>query len=97
MVMVFHRNIREDIKAGSFLHNDRLPPERELAERFDAARGTIREALKRLEESGWVVRRAGSGTYVTYVDPVEVGSTIYTAFDPEGAMYFDTKRGNRIG
>jgi multiple sugar transport system ATP-binding protein len=29
--------------------------------------------------------------------PVEVGSTIYTAFDPEGAMYFDTKRGNRIG
>lgn len=68
--------IREDIKAGSFLHNDRLPPERELAERFDAARGTIREALKRLEESGWVVRRAGSGTYVTYVDPVEVGSII---------------------
>ena len=42
--------IREDIKAGIFLHNDRLPPERELATRFDAARGTIRESLKHLEE-----------------------------------------------
>ena len=68
--------IREDIKARNFVHNDRLPPERALAERFDAARGTIREALKRLEESGWVVRRAGSGTYVTHVDPVEVDSII---------------------
>ncbi len=29
--------------------------------------------------------------------PVEVGSTIYTGFDLDGAMYFDTKLGNRIG
>jgi len=32
------------------------------------ARGTLREALRQLEEMAYVERRAGSGTYVTYSD-----------------------------
>lgn len=43
---------------------DRLPPERELAERLGVGRSTVREALKRWEALGVVAMRKGSGTYL---------------------------------
>jgi GntR family uxuAB operon transcriptional repressor len=57
--------LRTEIETMRYLPRDRLPPERSLAERFGVARGTVREALKRLEDAGFVQRRAGSGTYVS--------------------------------
>jgi GntR family transcriptional repressor for pyruvate dehydrogenase complex len=39
---------------------DRLPPETELARQFGVNRSTVREALRELESSGLVMRRAGS-------------------------------------
>jgi len=60
--------LRRRIQDGNHALGDRLPPERALAESFSASRGTIREALRSLEERGMVVRRVGSGTFVTY-DP----------------------------
>ena len=58
--------LRKQIVSARFAQHDRLPPERTLAEQFGVARGTIREALKRLKDAGFVERRPGSGTYVTY-------------------------------
>lgn len=58
--------LRRQIVATRYQTNERLPPERALAEQFDVARGTVREALRQLEGLGLVERRAGSGTYVTY-------------------------------
>jgi GntR family transcriptional regulator, transcriptional repressor for pyruvate dehydrogenase complex len=43
---------------------ERLPPERELAERLRVSRPTLREALKRWEALGIVEMRVGSGTYL---------------------------------
>ena len=43
---------------------DRLPSERELSVRWDAARMTVRNATDALIDEGLVVRRHGSGTYV---------------------------------
>lgn len=62
--------LRREIEAGRFAARDRLPPERKLAEEYGVARGTIREALNRLEEEGLVEVRPGSGTYVA-PEPVE--------------------------
>ncbi|WP_336803549.1 FadR/GntR family transcriptional regulator [Erwinia aphidicola] len=41
---------------------ERLPPERVLAEQLGVSRNTVREALKRWEALGIIVRRKGSGT-----------------------------------
>jgi len=59
-------NLKKAIQGGLYAYNEKLPPERELAEAFDAARGTVRKALDELEGMGFVVRRVGSGTFVKY-------------------------------
>lgn len=60
--------LRRQIVTARFGVNERLPPERSLAEQFGVARGTVREALRQLEDMGLVARRAGSGTYVTWTE-----------------------------
>jgi len=60
--------LRRDIADSKYLQNERLPPERDLSDEFGVARGTLREALRQLEEMSYVERRAGSGTYVTFND-----------------------------
>jgi len=56
--------LRRAIETGAYSEGDRLPPERQLAITFDAARSTVRRALDQLEKAGLVSRRLGSGTYV---------------------------------
>jgi len=49
--------------SGVFQAGERLPSERELSERFDTSRATIREAIIMLELKGLVVVRQGAGIY----------------------------------
>ena len=45
-------DLRNGILRGRYQAGDRLPSERELAERFETHRGAVREALKKLEQLG---------------------------------------------
>ncbi|WP_136659604.1 FCD domain-containing protein [Nitratireductor sp. XY-223] len=71
--------LRREISSGVLAVQDRLRPERELAERFNAGRGTIRRAIRQLEESGYVQTRAGSGTYVIAGQDDKVNDVIANA------------------
>ena len=42
----------QDILSGHYRVSERLPSERDLATRFDANRGAVREAMKKLEQIG---------------------------------------------
>ncbi len=53
------------IESGEYGVGDRLPTERELAERLGISRPTVREALIALEVEGRIRIRVGSGIYVT--------------------------------
>jgi DNA-binding FadR family transcriptional regulator len=57
--------LRQLFDTGEYAIGDRLPPERELAERMGISRPTIREALIALEVEGRVQIKVGSGIYVT--------------------------------
>ncbi|HEX9260747.1 MAG TPA: GntR family transcriptional regulator, partial [Acidimicrobiales bacterium] len=61
--------LAQAIKLGVVAHGERLPAERELAERLNVARVTLREAIKALQQAGFVESRRGrsGGTFVTYV------------------------------
>lgn len=58
--------LAKSIETGRYVTGDRLPTEAELCKIYSVSRVTIRQALKLLQEKGYVARRQGSGTYVTY-------------------------------
>jgi DNA-binding GntR family transcriptional regulator len=55
------KGVGDAIRQGGYRPGDRLPPERELAQRLDVSRSTLRLALHDLERAGAVVRRPGRG------------------------------------
>ena len=59
--------LRDWLAHGRHRAGDRLPPEHELGPMLGVSRGTLRTALERLESSGEIVRRQGSGTFVASV------------------------------
>jgi DNA-binding FadR family transcriptional regulator len=71
--------LRREISKKNLLLHDRLAPERNLAETYGVARGTIREALNRLSDEGLVDIRAGSGTYIAQVPNTESASAVQNA------------------
>ncbi|WP_068272107.1 FadR/GntR family transcriptional regulator [Aldersonia kunmingensis] len=54
----------EEILAGRFVPGEGLPAERELAESFQVSRHVLREALKRLQQSGLVQISQGGASRV---------------------------------
>ena len=57
--------LADRIRSGEYPAGSQLPPETELADRFEVSRATIRGALSTLAANGMVVRRQGAGTFVT--------------------------------
>ncbi|MEM7641958.1 MAG: FCD domain-containing protein [Pseudomonadota bacterium] len=61
------RQIELLILRGILRPGDRLPPERDLAERLGVSRPSLREAIADLSKNGLLETRAGSGIYVADV------------------------------
>jgi GntR family transcriptional regulator of arabinose operon len=59
--------IQDDISSGRYKPGQRLPSEAELVRRYKASRMTVFRAMHELQSQGIVVRRVGSGTYVSQV------------------------------
>ena len=57
--------IRQQISAGALAMGDRLPSEGELANTWNLSRATVREALRLLEEQGWIIRIARRGAFAS--------------------------------
>jgi GntR family transcriptional regulator len=59
------QGLLDDLLGGTLEPGEKLPNEDKLAERFAVSRATVREAVLGLLEAGYLIRRHGSGTYVT--------------------------------
>jgi|SRR5690554_409971 len=67
-VGVRYRAIAESIamavQAGELCAGQKLPPQRQLADRLGVTVGTVTRAYAEAERQGWVFARVGSGTFV---------------------------------
>jgi len=70
--------IKALIREGALKAGDRLPSERDLCQRFEVSRVTIREALRILEASGLLTIRVGAhgGAFLTAPTTARVGEGI---------------------
>ena len=57
---------KDKIHTGEFPVNSKFYSEMDLAVRFGISRQTVRHALEHLEQTGYIRRVRGSGTYVSY-------------------------------
>lgn len=63
-------HLRRDIESGAIAPGAPLPSEAELCERYDSARGTIRQAVSLLRNEGLVMSERGRGTFARERPPV---------------------------
>ncbi len=74
--------IEQLILRGILRPGERLPAERELAERLGVSRPSLREAISDLQDSGLILSKAGSGIFVADV--------LGNAFSPALVRLFST-------
>lgn len=60
--------LRQRVLDGSYEPGERLPRQHDLARECGVAFGTLKHSLDILESEGYVVRKAGMGTYATLPD-----------------------------
>lgn len=70
---VIAEQIKEQIVSGGLKPGEKLPSTKELSERFQAGRSTVREALSALKAMGLVEIHQGEGSYVRSVESQDVG------------------------
>ncbi|MFS0673057.1 FadR/GntR family transcriptional regulator [Ornithinibacillus sp. 179-J 7C1 HS] len=71
---VYHgvlEEIRKFIEANDLRPGDKLPSERELSEKLQAGRSSIREALRAMELIGVIETRRGEGTFLSKYRPYQ--------------------------
>lgn len=72
--------IKERIEQGNYAPGTLLPSEHQLAEDFKASRETIRKALRRLQEAGYIHKQQGRGSVVLDVHRFQFPVSGLTSF-----------------
>jgi len=69
-------DIKEDILKGNYKPNEQLPFEKELCEKYNASRMTVKKALDLLVAEGLIVKRRGSGSFIKDITEEEIQNII---------------------
>lgn len=83
------RQIELLILRGILRPGERLPPERELAERLGVSRPSLREAISDLQDQGLLAAKAGSGVYVAEVLGSAFSQALVRLFSSHDEAVFD--------
>jgi GntR family transcriptional regulator len=57
-------SIREEIRRGTLKAGDKLPGNRDLAEKYDVALGTLQKSLRVLQDERWLTATPSVGVFV---------------------------------
>ena len=89
-------HVEELVSSGKLQQGDRLPPERELAERLGVARGVVREAVKLLGARGLVTVIPGRGTFIAEMSPDAISDHLGRFFRLGSKSHSDLNELRRI-
>ena len=84
------RQVELLILRGVLLPGDKLPPERELAEKLAVSRPSLRTALADLQERGLLTSKQGAGVYVADVLGSAFSDALVGLFATNTEALFDT-------
>ncbi len=59
-----YSEVLKSINDGKFKPGDKLPTEHQLAEMFSVSRVTVRKAIQRLVNEGYVIKKHGKGSFI---------------------------------
>lgn len=62
--LIIYNDIVEKIEKAEYEPNAKLPSENELMQMYDVSRDTVRKALLRLEQNGYIQKIKGKGSFV---------------------------------
>ena len=79
--------IEEQIRKGRLKEGDLLPTESDMCEQFGVTRSTVREGIRRLEQSGLVARGAGKRMVVTHPKTTDVARAASRGLSLNGATF----------
>ncbi|MEQ9676003.1 MAG: GntR family transcriptional regulator, partial [Roseovarius indicus] len=83
------RQVEKLILRGILRPGERLPAERELADRLGVSRPSLREAIGELQEKGLLKTRAGAGIYVADVLGSAFSDALIQLFSEHDEAVFD--------
>jgi GntR family transcriptional repressor for pyruvate dehydrogenase complex len=83
------RQIELLILRGILRPGERLPAERELAERLNVSRPSLRDAISQLQQTGLLAARAGAGVYVAEVLGGAFSPALVALFSRHDEAVFD--------
>ncbi|MEI4472572.1 FadR/GntR family transcriptional regulator [Frigidibacter sp. MR17.24] len=89
LAQAVQRQIERLVLEGILRPGERLPAERELAERLGVSRPSLREALAALAEDGLIETRPGAGAYVADVLGSAFSPALVRLFARHDAALFD--------
>ncbi|MEN8077768.1 GntR family transcriptional regulator [Clostridioides difficile] len=69
-------DIREDILKGVYKPNERLPFEKEICDKYNVSKMTVKKSLDLLVAEGLIVKRRGSGTFIKDITEKEIHGII---------------------
>ena len=69
-------DIKDDILRGKYKPNEQLPFEKEICEKYNVSKMTVKKALDLLVGEGLIIKRRGSGTFVKDITENEIQGII---------------------
>ena len=83
LYLQLHRILKEGIEMETYAYGEMLPSEQELEKLYHVSRITVRQAIAELEKEGYIKRKRGKGTTVTYTKRIDESLSEIRSFTSE--------------
>ena len=88
---------KKKIMDGELRPGEKLPPERDIAERLNVSRNSVREAIRIMDMTGVISSQQGSGNYITCEFQKSLAETMTMMFAMDQIDYKQISQIRRTG